>query len=177
VRDSCLRPRDSPGLLPANGVATDVEGYRDESRREVRAVNHTVSGSKVEKPPAPAQPLCLQRLSSFRGRRGRWTTSAPFAVTVGPPAGRTVPKFEKAERRLQRDSHQGAGRSRWAGRRWAERLHQVNADRRCWGYCHGRKRSTNDQIGRSQRSASDWAKPFRQRVILGLILAIRPTPK
>jgi len=128
VRDGLLTARGVVGFWPANAVGDDIELYRDESRREVRTVVHTLR-QQMSKAAGRAN----YALADFVAGR---ESAAPdhvgaFAVTTGHGLDRLVAEFEKAH-----DDYSAIVAKALADRlaeAFAERMHE-RVRRELWGY-------------------------------------------
>jgi len=134
-------PRDRPASSRPTAWATTVEVYRDESAGGARGHHWSPAAGRE----AAGRPTCVSALHRSEGRRAVDYIGA-FALTVGHGMDELCAKFEKGERRLQRDSHKAlADRLAEAlGRAFAPGDADVAV-----GLCHGRKRSDNDRWARA----------------------------
>jgi 5-methyltetrahydrofolate--homocysteine methyltransferase len=139
VREKRIKARATVGLFPANAVGDDIEVYRDESRREVRAVIHGLR-QQVEKPPGRPN-LCLSDFVAPR-EAGPVDYIGAFAVTAGHGVDELCAAFEK-----EHDDYNAILTKALADRlaeAFAERLHQ-RVRTSLWGYATEEKLD-NDQL-------------------------------
>jgi 5-methyltetrahydrofolate--homocysteine methyltransferase len=145
VQERLLKARAIVGLFPANAVDDDVEVYRDESRREVRAVIHGLR-QQAEKPPGRPN-LCLSDFLTPRSV-GPVDYIGAFAVTAGHGVDEWCAKFEK-----ENDDYSAILTKALADRlaeALAERLHQV-VRTTLWGYAADESLDNDGLIGETYR--------------------------
>ena len=117
VREELLEARAVFGFWPANSVGDDIELYTDDTRRDTRAVIHTLRQQMAEAA-GPAQHRA-GRLRRARATAAWPTTSAPSRSRPGIGLDRLDGRVRGAARRLQQHPRQGAGRPAGRGVRRA----------------------------------------------------------
>jgi len=139
IRGGLLTARAVYGFFPANSVGDDIEVYGDESRREVRAVFHTLR-QQMEKP-ADQYNLALADFIAPKGS-GRADYVGAFAVTAGIGIEALCAKYEQ-----DHDDYNSIMAKALADRlaeAFAEWLHKLVRNE--WGYGKGEAFTNEDLI-------------------------------
>jgi 5-methyltetrahydrofolate--homocysteine methyltransferase len=140
VQGRLLRASAVLGFFPAAGVGDDIEVYADETRREVRAVIHTLRQQAAKRPGRPNLALAdyvAPKESGVPDYLGL------FAVTAGHGLEPLVQEFERTH-----DDYNAILAKALADRlaeAFAERLHE-RVRREFWGYAAGESLDNNALI-------------------------------
>jgi 5-methyltetrahydrofolate--homocysteine methyltransferase len=126
IADDVLRPEAVVGLWPANADGDDIIVYTDDTRREQRAVFHTLRQQRVKQDDAPNLAL-----ADFIAPRGVPDYIGGFVVTAGVSEDEIADRFKEAG-----DDYSSIMVKALADRlaeAFAERLHQ-RVRTEFWGY-------------------------------------------